>query len=71
MEKRHIVKTLFFETLFISVLCIALGLLVGALISKLLFLILLYLLNLATPIVFTLSWGGMASPPFCSPASFY
>lgn len=59
MEKRHIVKTLFFETLFISVLCIALGLLVGALISKLLFLILLYLLNLATPIVFTLSWGGM------------
>ncbi len=59
MEKRHIVKTLFFETLFTSVLSLALGLLLGALFSKLLFLILLYLLNLSTPIVFALSWGGM------------
>lgn len=45
----------FFETLFTAIACLALGLLFGVLFSKLLFMALLYLLDFATPLAFSVS----------------
>ena len=55
MEKRHIALVLFFETLFTAIACLALGLVFGVLFSKLLFMALLYLLDFATPLAFSVS----------------
>lgn len=55
MEKRHVALVLFFETLFTAIVCLALGLLFGVLFSKLLFMALLYLLDFATPLAFSVS----------------
>ncbi len=55
MEKRHVALVLFFETLFTAIACLALGLLFGVLFSKLLFMALLYLLDFATPLAFSVS----------------
>lgn len=54
MEKIHIAKVLFFETLFIAVVSLALGLFFGIAISKLLFLLLLNIMSFTTPIAFTI-----------------
>ena len=53
MEKRHV--ALVFETLFTAIACLALGLVFGVLFSKLLFMALLYLLDFATPLAFSVS----------------
>ena len=45
----------FFETLFTAIACLALGLVFGVLFSKLLFMALLYLLDFATPLAFSVS----------------
>lgn len=50
MEKRHVALVLFFETLFTAIACLALGLVFGVLFSKL-----LYLLDFATPLAFSVS----------------
>ena len=55
MEKRHVALVLFFETLFTAIACLALGLVFGVLFSKLLFMALLYLLDFATPLAFSVS----------------
>lgn len=55
MEKRHVALVLFFETLFTATVCLVLGLLFGVLFSKLLFMALLYLLDFATPLAFSVS----------------
>lgn len=55
MEKRHIALVLFFETLFTAIVCIGLGIGLGALFSKLLFLGLLYVMDISTPLAFTFS----------------
>ena len=44
-----------FETLFTAIACLALGLVFGVLFSKLLFMALLYLLDFATPLAFSVS----------------
>lgn len=49
MEKRHIAKMLFYETFFLSFSCIILGLILGILLSKLMFLLLLNLINFKVP----------------------
>ncbi len=59
MEKRHIGKMLFFESLYIAVIGLAGGLLCGVLFSKLILLILLKMLNFTTPIAFGVSKRGI------------
>lgn len=55
MEKKHIAKVLFFEVIFTAVISLTIGVLGGMLIEKLLFLSLLALLKIETPIAFTIS----------------
>lgn len=55
MEKRHIALVLLFETLLTAVVCIGLGVGLGALFSKLLFLGLLYAMDISTPLAFSFS----------------
>lgn len=55
MEKRHIARVLLFEVLFTALISIILGVLGGILIEKLLFLALLALLKIETPVVFNIS----------------
>lgn len=61
MEKIHIAKVLFFETLFIAVISLALGLFFGIAISKLLFLLLLNIMNLPSPIAFVVPTQSVVS----------
>ena len=61
MEKKHIAMVLFYETLFTAGISLVLGLGGGMLISKLLFLLLLTILQLSTPIVFTISTSSLVS----------
>lgn len=46
MEKKHIAKLLFFETLFIAVISIGIGMISGAIFGKLLFMVLLKIIHL-------------------------
>lgn len=55
MEKKHIAKMLFFESLFISFISLAAGLLGGIATSKLMFLVLLKILDFSVPLGFSIS----------------
>lgn len=55
MEKRHVALVLLCELFFTAIVCIALGLLFGILFSRLMFLVLLYLLGFSTPFTFSIS----------------
>ena len=55
MEKKHIARMLFYETLFTALIALALGLAGGMLLSKLMFWLLLRLLNFSVPIAFGVS----------------
>lgn len=55
MEKKHIAKILFFETVFTSVISLIIGLLGGIITSKLMFLILLKILDFSVPLAFAVS----------------
>lgn len=59
MEKKHIAKILFFETFYISVSGIAMGLLAGILFSRLMQLGLCRLFNFDVKIVFSISGKGL------------
>ena len=61
MEKRHVALVLFFETLFTALCCLSLGIALGALLSKLLFLALLYVMDIATPLAFAFSVPSAAT----------
>lgn len=61
MEKRHIGKIIFRETLMVAVLCIGLGLGLGILFSKLMFLVLGKVLGLAVPIAFVIPTSAVVS----------
>lgn len=61
MEKIHIAKVLFFETLFLALISLIFGLFFGIAVSKLLFLLLLNIVNLASPIAFTISTESIAT----------
>ena len=68
MEKRHVALVLFFETLFTAIACLALGLLFGVLFSKLLFMALLYLLDLARHCCTTWCTSALPTRWSCSTA---
>lgn len=55
MEKRHIGKMMFVESIIVLIICLVLGLVSGIILSKLMFLILLKLLGFTGAFVFTLS----------------
>lgn len=55
MEKRHLFQVIFYETLFIAVLSIVLGLLFGLVFSKLAFLLLVNMFDSEIPLYFTVS----------------
>lgn len=59
MEKKHIAKMLIFETLLVSLVCLIAGLLCGILFSKLIFLLLLKILNFKVPFVFVVSVASL------------
>lgn len=60
MEKKHIGKILFTENLITSVFSIVAGLLTGILFSKLVHMILCRIMGISIPIVFNVSWLGVA-----------
>ncbi|SHK25200.1 putative ABC transport system permease protein [Hathewaya proteolytica DSM 3090] len=55
MDKKHIGKVLFWETFFIGIGSIVLGIFFGALLAKLMFLILIKLAQIKTPMEFSIS----------------
>lgn len=59
MEKKHIARVLFYETLFVTVISLSLGLLGGVLIGKLMFLILLNLAHIKSPLAFKIDQMGL------------
>lgn len=59
LEKKHIARVLFYETLFTSGISLVLGLLGGILIGKLLFLLLLSMIHFQTPIAFYVDVQGL------------
>ena len=59
MEKKHIARVLFWENLFVALLSISMGIVGGILFSKLMFLLLLKLLNFAVPMGFFISKGSI------------
>ncbi len=61
MEKKHIARMLFYETLFTALMALALGLAGGMLLSKLMFWLLLRLLNFSMPIAFGVSLQSLGT----------
>jgi len=59
LEKKHIARVLFYETLFSSTISLVLGLLGGILIGKLLFLLLLRLIHFQIPLAFRVDVFGL------------
>ena len=59
MEKRHIAKVLFFEVLITAAVSIILGLAAGVLISKLLYLVLLNIMNTTIQLTFSISTASI------------
>ena len=56
MEKKHIVKVLFYEILYSGLISIGTGIIVGLIFTRLMFAILLNLLYLDTAISLSISW---------------
>ncbi|HAR85811.1 MAG TPA: cell division protein FtsX [Clostridium sp.] len=59
MEKKHIAKLLFWETLFVAIISMILGLLSGIAVSKLIFLVLLKILNFKVTMGFVISTNSI------------
>jgi putative ABC transport system permease protein len=59
MEKRHIAKVLIWETFFVAAISMIMGLLWGIAVSKLMFLVLLKILNFQVPMGFFISTQSM------------
>lgn len=59
MEKRHISKVLFLETVYLSIVSLAAGLLMGILLDKLIILFLYHILSFSVPIGFSISGKGI------------
>lgn len=68
MEKRHIARVLFIETVYVAVLAIAGGLLVGIGSSKLILMMLYRLLDVEENVIFVVTKAGItyAIPYFVS-----
>ncbi|KLU64854.1 ABC transporter permease protein YxdM [Desulfosporosinus acididurans] len=61
MEKKHIARVLGFETLYVAVISLGAGLLGGILLSKLIFMVLLKILNFEVPLGFNVSGPALAA----------
>lgn len=61
MEKKHLSQIMFFETLYIAVISLGAGLIGGILLSKLMYLVLLKLLNFAVPMGYDISLSAIVS----------
>lgn len=59
MEKKHIGKVVFYEIIYSGVFSIGAGIIVGVIFSKLMFALLLNILNLDTSIPLDISWASM------------
>ncbi|NLL38400.1 MAG: ABC transporter permease [Clostridiales bacterium] len=70
MEKRHIARVLFWETVITGIGSIALGLSCGILLSKLVLMLLLNLLQFSVPFGFSVSQKGVSSSIFLFSAVF-
>lgn len=60
LEKKHVAKILFFETVFTSLLSIAAGLVTGMIFGRLVFMLLNYLLRLPSDIIYSTSLMSVA-----------
>ena len=61
MEKKHMARVLLYETLIIAAASLAIGLAAGALVGKLLFLLLLNMLQITTPLTYSLAFPSMGT----------
>lgn len=61
MEKKHVAKIMFFETLFVALVCLVGGVLAGILFSKLMVLLLLKILTFEAVIGFEIPWRALLS----------
>lgn len=59
LEKKHIARVLFYETVFVTVISLTLGLIGGILIGKLLFLLLLNIVHFKSPLSFHIDYWGL------------
>lgn len=59
MEKRHIMKVLFYETFFVSLISLIIGVLSGLLFGNLIFMLLVRILKFMTPVSFSLSLSSI------------
>lgn len=59
LEKKHIARVLFYETIFVTVISLSLGLIGGILIGKLLFLLLLNVVHFKSPLSFHIDYWGL------------
>lgn len=59
MEKKHIARVMVWETLFVSLVSLIVGLVTGLVTSKMMFLLLLKILNFAVPFGFFISWDSV------------
>ncbi|MCB8815348.1 ABC transporter permease [Desulfosporosinus shakirovi] len=64
MEKKHIARVLAIETLYVAVISLGAGLLGGILLSKLIFMVLLKILNFEVPLGFTVSGPALTAVLF-------
>ncbi|MCO1604325.1 ABC transporter permease [Desulfosporosinus nitroreducens] len=64
MEKKHIARVLAFETLYVAGISLGVGLLGGILLSKLIFMVLLKILNFEVPLGFDVSGPALAAVLF-------
>lgn len=59
MEKKHMAKMLFLETLFVAAAGLIAGLAAGVLLSRMMFLVLLKILRFPVPMAFSVSWESL------------
>lgn len=59
LEKKHIARVLFYETIFVTVISLSLGLIGGILIGKLMFLLLLNVVHFKSPLSFHIDYWGL------------
>lgn len=71
MEKKHVIRVLSIETIYTSLFSIGVGLIIGVILSKVLFLVLLNLLSFDVTIVFEVSWEAVKNALFLFCAIFF
>lgn len=70
MEKRHIARVLFFETIFIALICLTVGLIGGIILNRLMYLLLIKLVNVSVPLTFSAAVPSLIVTAFLFSAIF-